>query len=152
LFSLANRAAVDVEIALSSFAFARWLGECAGGKSGARLVASDPHEVFPLRTVRPASLAVHLVNGDMGELVAESFFEDRSRRFQKVLGDPDEPTSGIAATQAPRHPGAELNIDTGIEAGKTPPRRPVGQLFLGPGWNGWYLLFHRSEPIDLYHR
>jgi hypothetical protein len=81
MLRLANKAAMDVEIALSLSTFARRLGECAGGKSGAGLVAGDAHEVFPLGTVRPTSLSVHLVNGDMGELVAESLFENRSGSF-----------------------------------------------------------------------
>ncbi len=62
------------------------------------------------------------------------------------------PRVGIAATQAPRHAGAQLNIDTGLEAGKSPSGRPLGHLLLGPGWYGWNFLLHGSGPIDFYHR
>jgi hypothetical protein len=64
---------VEIEIA-SSTPSSYGRGRTLDGNPSAGREAGRSHEGFPLRSVRPAPLAVELIDGDVCKLVTKSFF------------------------------------------------------------------------------
>jgi len=69
--------------------------------------------------------AVELARGEVGELVAEDFFEESVVGFLEEGGEADEAALGIAAAEASGQAGGPLDGGSGSEVGRVPEMEPA---------------------------
>ena len=65
------------------------------------------------------------MNGDVGELVAESFLQDGSWAVKEAHGDSDETSLGVASAEAAGHSRAVVDGNGGFECRGSPQRSPI---------------------------
>jgi hypothetical protein len=90
------------------------------GNPCAGLEACGSHERFPLGSVRPTPDAGQLINCDMCELVAKSFFEKLAILVEQLDGKPHDSLFDVGGPQTASKPRTELDRGALFES-RTPP-------------------------------